>query len=180
VKWHDLSFGLAGNARLPRRPSDDRTLSQLNKVGLSIEAGGYIDYNPKGIDVSLEVRHDIAGGHGGTIAELNLRGQIQLGKKFAFEFGPNVTLADGKYMRSYFGITAAESARSGYARFKPDGGIKDFGFTVAGGYSFDQHWRLLGQVQYARLIDDAAESPIVKGRGSRNQFEFDLMLAYHF
>jgi outer membrane scaffolding protein for murein synthesis (MipA/OmpV family) len=180
VDWQHLSFGFAGNAKLPRKPSDDSALHRLGRVGLSLEAGGYIDYNPPGFDISLEVRHDIAGGHGGTVAEFNVRGQLPIGQSFVMEFGPNVNWASKNYMQSYFGITPSQSLKSGFKKFSPNGGLKDVGFTVSGAYLFDQHWRLLLEANYARLMDNVADSPLIREKGDPNQYSLSVVVAYHF
>ncbi len=179
IKWQDLSIGLAGDARLPRNSSDDRALNHLGRVGLSIETGGYIDYNPRGFDISIEARHDIAGGHGGTVVEFNARGQLEFGK-FGVEFGPNVNWASKSYMQSYFGINNAQAASSGYAPYNIRGGFKNVGFTVDGQYKFDEHWRIGFEADYARLLDSAAKSPLVRSRGSADQYTFSTVIAYHF
>jgi len=180
VNWKHLSFGFAGNARLPRKASDDSALHHLGRVGLSLEAGGYIDYNPPGFDISLEVRHDIAGGHGGTVAEFNVRGQVPIGKSFVMEFGPNVNWASKNYMQSYFGITPGQSLNSGFKVFSPNAGLKDVGFTFSGAYLFNEHWRLLVEATYARLMDVVVDSPLIREKGDPNQYSFAVMLAYHF
>ena len=36
--------------------------------------------------------------------------------------------------------------------------------------SLSQNWHLAGGVIYSRLVGDAADSPVVKDRGSENQF----------
>ncbi len=180
VKWKDLSFGLAGNLRLPRKPSDDSALHHLSRVGWAVEAGGYIDYNPPGFDISLEARHDIAGGHGGTVVEFNARGQLPIGKAAYVEFGPNLNWASKNYMQSYFGITPSQSARSGFNVFRPGGGFKDVGFTVDGGYKINPYWRLLVEATYSRLLDTVTDSPLIREKGDPNQYSFSVVLAYHF
>ena len=41
-----------------------------------------------------------------------------------YETGARMTLADATYHRAWYGITAADSAASGLAQFRPDGGVE--------------------------------------------------------
>lgn len=180
VKWKHLSFGLAGNVRLPRKPVDDSALHHLDRVGWAVEVGGYVDYNPPGFDISLEARQDIAGGHGGAVVEFNARGQLALGKSFLMEFGPNLNWASKSYMQSYFGITPAQSLRSGFKTFNVGANFKDIGFTVSGAYLFGTHWRFLLQANYSRLLDTVTDSPLIREKGDPNQYSLSAVFAYHF
>ena len=82
-------------------------------------------------------------------------------------------------MRTYFGVTPAESARSGLAAYNPAGGIKGAGLEVSGRYELTQQWALVGSAYYERLIGDAAASPVVKV-GNENQITAKLGLSYKF
>ena len=47
-------------------------------------------------------------------------------------------------------------------------------------YQLDRHWGLYGYAKYERLIADAADSPIVRTIGSRNQFSGGVALTFTF
>ena len=47
-------------------------------------------------------------------------------------------------------------------------------------YKLDRHWGLYGWAGYDRLIDDAADSPIVRAFGSRDQFSAGFAVIYEF
>jgi outer membrane protein len=82
-------------------------------------------------------------------------------------------------MRTYFGVTPAESARSGLNAYNPGSGIKGAGLEVSARYEFTQQWALVGLAYYERLIGGAAASPVVKV-GDENQFTAKLGLSYKF
>ena len=83
-------------------------------------------------------------------------------------------------MKSYFGITSAQSSSSGLREFKAGSGIKN----VSGGanfiYPLDRHWSVISFIDYSRLLNDAASSPLVKDLGSKNQFLLGLGVGYKF
>jgi outer membrane protein len=47
-------------------------------------------------------------------------------------------------------------------------------------YQFDDRWGVFGYARYARLVGDAANSPIVRAFGSRNQLSGGIGLNYTF
>jgi outer membrane scaffolding protein for murein synthesis (MipA/OmpV family) len=90
------------------------------------------------------------------------------------------TWADEDYMSSYFGIDAADAARSGLDEFSADEGFKDV--SVGGGISYRLFERVSVSVVglYTRLIDDAADSPVVDDVGNENQFFGGALVNYTF
>lgn len=70
--------------------------------------------------------------------------------------------ADEDHMNSYFGVSGAQSARSGYAAYSAESGFKSVGVTVGAFYSITDNWDAILMVNGDQLIGDAADSPIVK------------------
>lgn len=83
-------------------------------------------------------------------------------------------------MQSYFGITDTQATRSGYSRYDSNAGVKDMGLHVKTSYPISQDWIFEAQIGYWRLLNDAADSPIVKDEGSVNQFRGLLGLSFKF
>jgi outer membrane protein len=71
-------------------------------------------------------------------------------------------------MRSYFGVDAGQSARSGYAVYEPSDGLRDVRLNASLSYSIDPHWSLIGTLAATRLVGDAADSPIVRDKTALN------------
>jgi MipA family protein len=70
--------------------------------------------------------------------------------------------ADENNMATYFGVSPAQAARSGYAQYTADAGFKSVGVTVGGFYSISESWDVMLMVSADQLIGDAADSPLVK------------------
>ena len=117
------------------------------------------------------------GGHDGFVAELGLNAVLEPTPELDLSFGPRLHLADDEYVDTYFGVSAAEAAASGYPAFDADGWLKGAGFEAEGRYALSRHWAIRGEAGYERLLGDAADSPIT-GAGSRNQFNAALGLTY--
>ncbi|MBO9712590.1 MipA/OmpV family protein [Sphingomonas sp.] len=102
------------------------------------------------------------------------------GDKHVFAIGPRLTFGDARYQRAFFGVTPAESAASGLTAFAPDGGIHAVGANAGYLRQFGRHWGLYSYLKYDRLTGSAAESPLVRAEGSRNQLSAGLALSVTF
>ena len=54
-------------------------------------------------------------------------------------------------MKTYFGVTPAESPSVGSQRYNPGGGIKGAGAEVSGRYQFTPQWAVVGTGSYERM-----------------------------
>ncbi len=78
---------------------------------------------------------------------------------------------------NFFGVTGAQSAHSGLRQYRPDGGLKDAGISLDLDYSLTENWSVSGRLGCKRPLGDAADSPLVKDRGSANQGTTGLFLS---
>lgn len=88
-----------------------------------------------------------------------------------------VNWANEKYMGSYFGVSANQSARSGRSQYHPSEGFKDASVRVAVNYSFNKNWSMTGAVGASILLDKAADSPLVE---KKSQLHAVAGVAYSF
>ena len=70
--------------------------------------------------------------------------------------------ADKKYMQTYHGVTAAQSARSGYAVFTPKAGAHMAEGGVSWQHKLSSDWSITGMVGAQRLLGDARKSPLTR------------------
>jgi outer membrane protein len=155
-------------------------LEGLDEVDDGVEVGGFLRYDPGPLRLYLSFRQDVASGHEGALVVLGASTKISLAGTGWVRVKGEATLASASYMRAFFGVDAAGSAASGLAAYKPDAGFRDLGVTLSTGYRFFEHWTLGGVLTYRRLVRGAADSPIVRKRGSPNQLQAGLGLSYSF
>lgn len=169
------SLGFEGERS--RRDTDGR----LPKVGFTVEAGGFVQYQPiPAIRLRGEVRHGI-GGHEGLIGNLLADFVARDGDRWLIAAGPRATFTNGRYQRAYFEVRPGDAATAGLRAYRPDGGLQAVGAAISGMRQLDRRWSLHGFVKYDRLVDDPARSPIVRSDlGSRNQFSGGLALGFTF
>ena len=67
-------------------------------------------------------------------------------------------------MHTFFGVTPAQSARSGLPAFEAGGGAMSVRLSAGAIYRLDERWGLLGSVSAARMTGAAADSPITQER----------------
>jgi outer membrane protein len=94
--------------------------------------------------------------------------------------GPRVLASDGRFQRAYFGVDNAAALATGLPAYRPDGGVYAVAATSGLSYQFDSRFGLFGYARYERLVGDAADSPIIREYGSRNQLAGGLGLNYTF
>ena len=162
---------------------DDVVVKRLRKVDASAGAGLFSEYRWFGLvdaSDSLTAGVELQGGKGGARAEASLRYQWQAASGLRLNVSTHVGAASAKYQRTYFDIDADNATRSGLPRYTGERGVDEAGLAVGAFYEVSRDWLLIGRVQVARLVGDAADSPIVTLRGSRNQSSLVLAVGRSF
>jgi len=150
------------------RSDNKRVLKGLANVGDAVEVGGFASYTLGEWELGLDVAYDVAGGHGGVVGEAGLTWSSSFGPLIVAA-GPSLTLADQRYQSSFFGVSELESRRSGLSRHDADGGLQNVGLNAILIYPLTDRLSMVGLAGYARLLGDAADSPVVDEEGSPNQ-----------
>jgi outer membrane protein len=169
---------------------DDPVVGLLPKVDESFELGAFVGGglplevlgvdSPAIIVGRLSFIHGLDGGHEGAVLEGSLGLLTPLSDRLTIIASATASYMSENYADSYFGVSAAGSAASGLPQFDADQGFKDVGLSMIATYEWTEE---IGSVligNYSRLIDDAADSPIVSQRGSEDQFFLGLGLTYTF
>ncbi len=179
VKTKKLKAGVQVR-RVGGRSDNARNLNGVEGVDRSIEVGGFLRYDHRALRLHLEVHQDVASGHEGVIGLVAASTKVTLAKVLTFRARAEVTAADGNYMGAFFGVDRESAANSGLDRYDADAGLRDVGLILSTGYKFTKRWRLGLKLSYRRLLNEAADSPIVRKRGSPNQYRAGLGLTFNF
>ena len=168
-------LGLAGQFIKERdHHVHDNAVGDLESVDPSVMLGVIAGYDfladPRRIwRLEIEARQDIANGNGALVTLRGVYG-TPLSERWRIDSSIERTWASDDYMSAYFGIDAANAARSGLEQHNADAGFEDVAFGGTLTYSFSPRWSVSGLASYTRLVGDAADSPVVKDRGDENQF----------
>lgn len=160
--------------------ADDRQLLGLRKLNYDVESGLFLEYWPLTfIRARIEARHGFRDNSGfvGNVG-VDLIAPID---RFTFSIGPRLNFGDQRYLDRYFGVRPFEAAASGRVfPFRADGGLYSVGVLGAVTYTWNETWATTGFVGYNRLVNDAADSPIVTRIGSRDQVTVGAKISYSF
>ena len=176
VKTNGFSFGPAVNWEGKRDAGDIG--ADLPTVKFSIEAGGYVAFQPsESFRLRAEMRKGVTG-HKGWIGTAGADFIMREGDDWLFSVGPRVTWSDDRYQDAWFGVTPADALASGQPAYDPEGGIQAYGATASFLTQLGPRWGIYTYAKDDRLTGDAANSPLVRQLGSRDQFSGGLALTY--
>jgi MipA family protein len=177
----NFRMGAAGNYVRSRDTSDDRkTLTGLREIDASYQVGGFVEYYPM---PNLRTRAEVLqnfGGNEGVVANLSADLLWKPVSRGVFNIGPRLQFASDDYVSTYFSINAAESAASGLTVHNAKGGLDMVGVGAGYRYQWTKEWSTRVYAEYGRLVGDAGDSPLVKDRGSEDQLQTGVGIAYTF
>jgi len=162
---------------IPERDGRDE-LAGLDDVDASVELGLGLQHTRERWQVYGEMRYGFIG-HESVAAELGANAIFRGAGGAVLHAGPRLELGNSRFMRTYFGVTEPESARSGLDAFTPSRAIYSAGFEIAAYQPVQANWGITASVRYDRLRGEAADSPIVR-QGSRDQWSAMLGLTRYF
>jgi outer membrane scaffolding protein for murein synthesis (MipA/OmpV family) len=172
------SFGVTlgyGGGRKPK-DIDSGYLDGFQDIKSSAVLGGQLRYM-LGQFKSYAVAKHYTGGTKGTTLALGARTEMQATQRISLYADASATIADGNYMSGYFGVSASDSAASGYATHTAEAGLQRLDLKIGGLYMMSQSIFLGGEIGLGQLAGDAKDSPIVK---DAFQPSVSLFVAYQF
>jgi outer membrane scaffolding protein for murein synthesis (MipA/OmpV family) len=137
------------------------------------------------VTISSDIQWDVAGAHEGRIISPSISYSTPLSMAIFSMFSLSATHVDGNYADTYFSIDQAGSIASGLPVFAAKGGWKSYGASLLGavdlsGDARDGGWGIYGLINYSRLTNDAARSPVTSLRGDANQWFMAGGISYTF
>ncbi len=196
IKAYELQLNLLDHPWLRLGPSlnyhwgrdddvEDHYVKKMKEIDGTVEAGGWFGVeftdstNPrKRFLADVDFLTDIGNEHDGYTISGNVRGWYPLSQMFDAGLGFTMVYASDNYMKTYFGVSPKDSARSGLPVFDADSGVKDIRINPVLVMHLNTNWHVAAGIQYRRLLGDADDSPVVDKRGSSNQWISGLGLAY--
>lgn len=170
----------------------DSVVRLLGKEDVAIEVGATagvsfskILHPFDSVSLSTDIQWDVAGAHKGRIISPSVSYSTPLSMAIFTSFSLSATHVDGNYADTYFSIDHAGSIASGLPVFDAKGGWKNYGASLLGavdlsGDARDGGWAIYAFVNYARLTNDAARSPVTSLRGDANQWFMAGGVSYTF
>jgi outer membrane scaffolding protein for murein synthesis (MipA/OmpV family) len=110
--------------------------------------------------------------------------QLEIGATSGIPLGADLlavtvaaTYANAAHLRGNFGVRPGEARNGHLQEWHPGSGWQDWSVALSGEHKFSADWSVNGQWVHARLIDQAAKSPLTR---SRTQPSFIFSLWHQF
>lgn len=189
----DFQFGPLVNVNLNRTTRiKDHRVAALGKIKAALEAGAFAGIARQGVltsdydklTLSIGYVHDVGDIHKSYVVTPSLDYGTPLSRKAYVGINVSADYMGDGYARTYFGVTPAGSVASGLAPYAASKGWKDWSVGARANVSLTgdltQGLSAIGGIGYSRLLNDAAESPIVRVAGSPDQVYGLIGFAYSF
>ncbi|API53353.1 MltA-interacting MipA family protein [Rhizobium leguminosarum] len=159
-KVENFKISAKGGMEFGRDEDDSDHLKGLGDIDSGAKIGGVISYELGPIELTAGI-DKIIGGSDGVTGTFGAEYSHMVGQ-FIFSAGASATWADKNYMKSYFGVTPLQSARSGLAVYDAGAGFKRIDLSASVTYLASEHWFIRGQAELGILTGDAQDSPVVQ------------------
>jgi len=173
-------LGPVYNYHRERSDVDNSRVDRMKNISDANELGIFGGIEWQNWFVFLDILEDTGSAYNGWYATLKGGYNWMISKEWMLSMGAHATYADDNYMDTYFGVSAADSQRSGLNQYNADGGMKDVGIDLGVNWNFTGNWALRGIAQVSQLVGDADDSSPVVDEGSETQFIGGVLIMYRF
>lgn len=172
-----LGAALGASIGKPRREADAPRLAGLGDIDGTALASLFGSYNQPLYSLRANLVSDVGGNGQGLRMEVDAEGRYVVNPSLVLSAGPGLTWTNNSYTRTFFGVTAAQSAASGLPKYDTGSGINSVSFSVGANYRLTPQWGLSTRLTARRLQGDAVDSPITE---DRMQNSIALFASYRF
>ncbi len=177
-KWHG---GLYGNYQWGRDRDElgPKLEGIVDSLPARLNVGGYLEYHfTVQFDVGTNVSHDThgAGAYYTLYADYDLPAIGYLMHNVELQWqGMN-----GPAMRRFFGLTPLQAEQLGVNPWSPGSGSQQISLEYSAFMPTSLHTGVAILIEETRLLDQAADSPLVRHFGNANQLTTTLAFTYRF
>ena len=167
-----MDYGPLVTYGIRSKRSDDPHESRFD-----IEGGAFYDFM-FAREIHFGARLMYGGGADGRGLQLKLGSDItyRLNAHDSLTLSPGLTLADGSFMRSTYGISAAQAQIDGLPTYDAKAGLRDLHLDIDWNSELSTKFTLDTGLSLSRLMGSAAHSPLIAQRDEATLF---LALTYH-
>jgi outer membrane scaffolding protein for murein synthesis (MipA/OmpV family) len=161
VDRDDYRVSLSGRFDNGRDADTDPALAGLPDIRPTLRArlSALKRYGP-GWRLGAGISPDLFNRGGGTLFDFSVGREWAASPSVITTVTLTLVAADGRYMRSYFGITPAQSQTTGLRAFEPGRGLRDATLGANWRIQLTPRWFALAGAGATRLLGDARHSPL--------------------
>jgi MipA family protein len=163
----DMNYGVRLTADFGRQQSRSVALRGLGDIDVRPEAGAFFNYylSPQ-MALTSSLRYGSGNDRNGLVIDIGAAYSTMLAPQWRLGVGVAGTYVNADYMQSYFGITPAQSARSGYPATRASAGLRDVRANAALTYLATPRVSITTGLSASSLQGDAKDSPLIRQRNS--------------
>ncbi len=162
-----LQYGPRLTVDFGRKADSDGALRGMGDVKASAELGGFVSYRvAEALNLHANLRAGSGEDHRGLRMDLGAAYGFQLAPGLRLRLGADTTLANQAYAQTRFGVTASQSASSGYAVYTAKAGLQDLRASVGLNLALAPRVMLSTALTSTTLLGDAKDSPLVRKASS--------------
>ncbi|MCV2369087.1 MipA/OmpV family protein [Roseateles oligotrophus] len=166
-KQANVSYGLRVTADFGRDEDLSANLNGMGDIKIRPEFGGFVNYNlTQSFVLTSSLRYGAGNDRKDMQLDLGAVYSTMLAPQWRIGAGAAITLVNADYMQTNFGVTAAQSARSGHAVYTPGAGLRDVRANLSLTYAIDQRMAVTGALSARALQSDAKDSPLTRKANS--------------
>ena len=161
-----------------RSPGSSR-LDGIDPIGARLQVGGFFNYY---LSPHLRLTNSLLFGSGNARKGATWRIGVQriaaaTASHHSVSLSAGLTLANRDDNQAFFGVSAAESRRSGFGAYQASGGLKDAWLGARWNWALAPSWLVTSSLQATRLLGSAKDSPLVE---RPSNLTVSTALAYRF
>ena len=163
AKRPDLQYGLRLTADRGRKANLAPALNGMGNIDIKPEAGAFFNYFPSPQwFLTSSLRYGAGNNSKGLVVDLGAGHASQIAPEWRLVLGAAVTLTNADYLQTYFGVTPAQAAASGYAVYAPGAGGRDARANAALTYFLSRQVTFTGALSISTLLGGAKDSPLAR------------------
>ena len=168
-----MDYGPIVTYGIRSKRSDDAA----HESNLDIEGGAFYTFMFTR-EIQFGSRLMYGGGADGQGLQLKLGADVsyRLGAHDSLTLSPGITLADGSFMRTTYGITAPQALLDGLPAYDAKAGVRDLHLDVDWNSELSTKFTLDTGISLSRLMGSATRSPLIARRDDAAIF---VALTYH-
>jgi outer membrane protein len=180
-----FQYGPIGIYRFGREDVDDDIVDRMRDIDDTIELGFFVK---NGMQFGEDPRHrlniygdvvfDAGGEHDGYLATARISYFTPVAKATVFHIGAATSYASSDFMDTYYSVDATDSALSGLPVYNASSDVRDYRITFGVLQHLSANWHVGVGARYQRLLNDAADSPVVNIRGDEDQWIYGASVMY--
>jgi MipA family protein len=148
-----------------RRESESDQLAGMGNIKHTVRSRLGLRWEPAPYwSLSLASGLDLLGAGGGYTVEAGVSRTFLIDAQQRVILGAGVTGAGDRYLQTWYGVTAEQSARSGYPVYKPGEGLRDVHTNATWRVEVNPQWAGFASFGASRLLGSAADSPLTLQR----------------